>query len=98
MLGPPSPFSWFCYLVECADGTFYAGITTDLERRVGEHNQGLGSKYTRGRLPVRLAYAEPHPDRASASRRERDLKAMPRPAKRALIGARYQQQPGCPED
>jgi putative endonuclease len=80
---PASP--WFCYLLECADGSFYAGITTDLERRVGEHNQGTASKYTRGRLPVRLAYAEPHPDRASATRREQKIKAMPRAAKQTLI-------------
>ncbi|MDW7711669.1 MAG: GIY-YIG nuclease family protein [Deferrisomatales bacterium] len=79
---PPAP--WYCYLLECSDGTFYAGITTDPARRTAEHNRGVASRYTRARLPVRLVYAEPHPDRPSATRRERQLKALPPPAKRAL--------------
>lgn len=77
---------WFCYLVRCADATLYAGITTDLERRVREHNRGVASRYTRSRLPVRLVYAEPHPDRGAATRRERELKALDRVAKQALTG------------
>ena len=76
--------AWFCYLVACADDSLYAGITTDLERRVAEHNRGTASKYTRGRRPVRLVYAEPHPDRAAASRREREIKALGRDRKQAL--------------
>ncbi len=76
--------AWFCYLVACADGTLYAGITTDLERRVAEHNRGTASKYTRGRRPVRWVYAEPQADRAAASRRERKIKALGRDRKQAL--------------
>lgn len=76
--------SWFCYLLECADGTLYTGITNDLDKRLAAHNGGIASKYTRSRLPVRLAYAEPHPDRASASRREAALKKLDRTAKLAL--------------
>lgn len=76
---------WFCYLLECADGTLYTGITTDLARREAMHNRGTASKYTRARLPVRIVYAEPHPDRSSASRREARLRRLPPAAKRALI-------------
>jgi putative endonuclease len=75
---------WFCYLLECADGTFYTGITSALDRRLSLHNRGRASRYTRGRLPVTLVYAEPHRDRSSASRRERAVKKMSRAEKRAL--------------
>jgi putative endonuclease len=77
--------SFFCYIVECADGTFYTGWTTDPERRLRQHNAGHGAQYTRARRPVRLAYLEPLPDRASAMRRERALKALPRRRKLALV-------------
>lgn len=83
----PDPSPWFCYLLACADGSLYAGITTDLARRVDEHNRGAASRYTRARLPVRLAWSEPHPDRASATRREGELKALPRAAKQALAAS-----------
>ena len=84
----PDPSPWYCYLLLCADGTFYAGITTDVARRVEEHNRGEGSRYTRARLPVILAHAEPQPDRSAATRRERELKALPRRAKAALAAGR----------
>ena len=49
---------WFVYILECADGSLYTGITTDLERRVSEHNEGkLGARYTRARRPVKLRYS-----------------------------------------
>lgn len=76
--------SWHCYLLECADGTLYTGITNDLEKRLDAHNGGSASKYTRSRLPVRLVYAEPHADRAAASRREAAVKKLSRTAKLAL--------------
>ena len=75
---------WFCYLVECADSTLYAGITTSLPRRLTQHNRGLASKYTRSRRPVRLVYAESYRDRAAASQREARIKRLPRASKRAL--------------
>ncbi|PYO24307.1 MAG: hypothetical protein DMD88_01280 [Candidatus Rokuibacteriota bacterium] len=75
---------WFCYLLECADGTFYAGISNALDRRLAMHSQGVASKYTRTRLPVKLVYLEPQRDRASASRRELQIKKMSRARKRAL--------------
>jgi putative endonuclease len=75
---------WFCYLLVCADGTLYAGITTGLERRLAAHNAGAASKYTRGRRPVRLLWAEPCADRAAASRCEAAIKALPRALKLTL--------------
>ena len=77
--------NWLCYLLECADGTLYTGITNDLNKRLAAHNAGTASKYTRARLPVRLVYAEPHSDRAAASRREAALKKLRRSAKLALM-------------
>ena len=78
---------WFCYVLECADGTFYTGITRSLDQRLSMHNRGLASKYTRGRLPVRLVYAEPHQNRSSASQREIQVKKMSRTQKR-MLGSR----------
>lgn len=77
--------AWYCYLLRCADGTLYTGITNDLDRRLAAHNSGKASKYTRGRLPVALLYFEPHPDRAAASRREVEVKRLPRAGKLALV-------------
>ncbi|MEW5757479.1 MAG: GIY-YIG nuclease family protein [Pseudomonadota bacterium] len=81
--------SWFVYLLRCADESLYAGITTDLERRLLEHNEhpGLGAKYTRGRRPVRLVYQEACVDRAQAARREAQLKRMRKAAKERLLSA-----------
>ena len=76
---------WFCYLVQCADGSLYAGITPALGRRVRRHNDGSASKYTRARRPVRLVWAEAWPDRSAASRREAELKRLPRASKLALL-------------
>ncbi len=77
--------SCYCYMVECSDGTFYTGWTTDAERRVKVHNAGRGARYTRMRRPVKLVYLESQPDRTSAMKRERVIKAMPRRKKQALI-------------
>lgn len=75
----------FCYIVECADGTYYTGWAVDPEKRVAVHNKGRGAKYTRMRLPVKLAYVEEQPDRNSAMKRERAIKRMKREGKRQLI-------------
>lgn len=75
----------YCYILECADGTYYTGWSTDPVRREKQHNQGRGARYTRTRRPVRLVYVESLPDRANAMRRERTLKAMKREQKRKLI-------------
>ncbi|MEW6569059.1 MAG: GIY-YIG nuclease family protein [Chloroflexota bacterium] len=76
---------FFCYIVECADGTLYTGWTTDPLRRLREHNAGRGAQYTRSRRPVRLAYVEAAPDRGAAMRRERVLKSLSRRRKLAVI-------------
>jgi putative endonuclease len=76
-----APPQCFCYIVECADGTFYTGWTTNLERRLAAHNAGRGSRYTRSRRPVKLVYFESCSSRAEAMRREATLKRMSRPAK-----------------
>lgn len=73
------------YILECSDGSFYTGITTDLARRVAAHNAGRGARYTRSRRPVRVIYAESAGDRAAATRRERAIKRLPRAAKEALV-------------
>ena len=78
--------SWHCYLLRCADGTLYCGITNDLEKRLAAHNAGTASKYTRTRLPVELAFAEPCADRSAASKREAEIKSLKREDKLALIG------------
>ncbi|MBI1284168.1 MAG: GIY-YIG nuclease family protein [Thiobacillus sp.] len=77
---------WIVYMVRCADGTLYTGITTDVVRRVAEHNgEGrLGARYTRSRRPVRLAYMEPACNRAAAARRETVIKQLDRAGKLAL--------------
>ncbi|MCG2633846.1 MAG: GIY-YIG nuclease family protein [Gammaproteobacteria bacterium] len=77
--------SWFVYIIECGDGTLYTGITTDLVRRVGQHNAGRGARYTRGRLPVKLAYSEPVESRSEAQQREHAIKQLSAMAKRGLI-------------
>ncbi len=80
---------WQIYMVRCADGSLYTGITRDLERRLREHN-GLaagGARYTRARRPVTLVYLEEAPDRAGASRREAEIKRLDRRAKEALVAA-----------
>ncbi len=76
---------FFCYILECADGTFYTGWTTDLERRVKTHNAGRGAKCTKVRRPVRLVYAGRQPSRSAAQKREHALKRLPRLKKLALI-------------
>lgn len=79
---------WKVYIVECADGTYYTGITTDIERRILEHNYSFKSaKYTRSRRPVRLVYEESHADRSLASKREYQIKKMKRKDKVSLINS-----------
>lgn len=75
----------FCYILECSDGTYYTGWTTDPERRLAQHNKGTGARYTKTRRPVKLVYLEPQPDKITALKRERAIKALPRKKKIELF-------------
>ncbi|MEA2170199.1 MAG: putative endonuclease [Solirubrobacteraceae bacterium] len=75
----------FVYLLRCHDASLYCGWTTDLERRLGEHASGRGSRYTRSRLPVTLAAAWETSDQRTARSLEGRIKRLQRPAKEALV-------------
>lgn len=89
--------SWFVYLLGCADGSLYTGVTTDVTARVERHNLGKGAKYTRGRLPVELLFSEEVGDHGLALQREYAIKQLPKKKKIELIAARKQQQRGYKE-
>ncbi len=77
---------YYLYILECADKTLYTGITTDIKRRLKEHNSSdLGAKYTRGRRPVKLAYQQAFNDRSLASKAESRAKKLSHLEKLALI-------------
>lgn len=77
---------WQVYILECKDGTFYTGVTTDVRRRVDEHNNSaLGAKYTSGRQPVKLVYARKLKNKSLAAKEECRIKKLARKEKIALI-------------
>jgi putative endonuclease len=78
--------SWFLYMVRCVDDTLYTGITTDVERRISEHNgdDRIGARYTRARRPVVLVYSEQAESRSAAASREAAIKKLTRQQKLAL--------------
>ncbi|TVM32859.1 GIY-YIG nuclease family protein [Oceanidesulfovibrio marinus] len=82
---PDAP--WLVYILECADGTYYCGVTTDLDRRLAEHNGEApgGARYTRSRRPVRVAASAPCPDRSAACSLEARIKRLPRAEKVAFL-------------
>ena len=73
------------YVLECADGSLYTGYTTDVERRVAEHDAGEGAKYTRGRTPVELVHVEEYETRSAAMSREHEIKSLSREAKERVV-------------
>lgn len=75
----------YVYVLACADGTYYTGYTTDVDRRVAEHDAGDGARYTRGRTPVELVHVESHATRSAALRREHEIKQLSRTDKAALV-------------
>lgn len=75
----------YVYLVKCQDGTLYAGYTTDLRRRIKEHNSGQGARYTRGRAPVKLVYYQNCRGRSQALKEEYRIKQLSRTSKEELI-------------
>ncbi|MBU4478846.1 MAG: GIY-YIG nuclease family protein [Candidatus Omnitrophica bacterium] len=77
------------YILECSDGTYYAGYTNDLGKRIKEHNAGKrGAKYTRGRGPVRVVWVKEYRELKSALRTERTIKALTRKQKELLVNGR----------
>ena len=79
---------WYVYILQCADGTLYTGITNNLDRRLKAHNAGTASKYTRTRRPVMMVYQEEEESKGEALRRELQIKAMSRQQKKALLSNR----------
>ena len=76
---------WLIYIVRCSDNSLYTGITTDIKRRLDQHNKGKGAAYTRSRRPVKLIYQEAFEDRSSVSRREAEIKKLTRKEKELLV-------------
>ena len=82
--------AWWVYLLRCNDNSLYAGVTTDIQRRVTEHNNSkLGAKYTRARRPVSLAYLEAADNKSSACKREYQIRHFTKVKKEQLV-SRYQ--------
>jgi putative endonuclease len=84
----------FAYMVECSDASYYVGSTWDLERRIGEHNEGLGAEYTRRRRPVRLVWSVQLNRIDEAFRVEKQIQGWGRAKRLALIEGRYDDLPG----
>jgi putative endonuclease len=96
---PLPPRRFFCYLLECADGTYYTGWTTDPQRRLEQHNRGRGARYTRARLPVRLVYVEELPSQTAAMKRERAIKSLSHRQKQELTCQNQSVKSGkCPNE
>ncbi|BBP10192.1 MULTISPECIES: GIY-YIG nuclease family protein [Streptococcus] len=75
----------YMYVVECCDGTYYTGYTTDVKKRIAVHNSGKGAKYTRARLPVKLIYVEGFDSKEEALSAEALLKRKKRPQKEQFL-------------
>ncbi len=80
----------YTYIVECSDGTLYTGYTTDVERRIEQHNQGKGAKYTRGRTPVTLLHLEEYKSKSKAMKREYEIKELRREEKEKIIKGSFE--------
>ncbi len=76
-------------MIRCSDNSIYTGYTTNVERRIKEHNDGKGAKYTRGRTPVKLLYVEFYDSKSKAMRREYELKRLSKQKKENLCGNEY---------
>jgi len=82
---------YFCYIIECDDGSYYTGWSTDPIRRLKEHSAGRGARYKRARRPLRLVYTEHLPDRSTAQRRELRIKRLSHTRKKTLIASSGQE-------
>jgi len=83
----PPDAPWVVYMLECSDGSLYTGITNDMARRLAQHNDGTGARYTRSRRPVRVRYQDGSRDRSAALLRECSLRLLSRKEKEALVAA-----------
>jgi len=81
------------YILECADGSYYVGSTKDINQRMAQHLSGLGSRYTAGRLPVKLVYAEEYERIADAYSREKQVQNWSRAKRKALNNGDYDSLP-----
>lgn len=81
--------SWFLYIVKARDSSLYTGITTNIARRIREHNLGVGAKSLRGKLPVDLVYSERYESQNEARRRESAIKSWKREYKLKLISKEF---------
>lgn len=77
--------NWYLYIVKCNDGSFYTGITTNIKRRLNEHNLGIGAKSLKAKRPVYLVYSEMYNSQTGAARREKEIKGWNRNKKLKLI-------------
>ncbi len=77
--------TYFVYMLECEDGSYYLGSTDNIESRFAKHLSGKGASYTRSHKPLRVVYTEEHPDKSSALKREAALKKLTHQQKFALI-------------
>lgn len=80
-----SDSSWYLYIARCNDNTLYTGVTTDVRRRIKEHNEGTGAKYTRGRGPIQLLFSEEYSNRSTAQIAESKIKKLKRKQKEEYI-------------
>ena len=79
--------SWRVYLLRCTDGSLYCGVTTKIERRLSEHNRGVGSRYTRTRLPVRLVWSSGELSKSEAFKEEYRIKRLSKVMKEGIVDA-----------
>lgn len=86
---------WYLYILRCKDGSFYTGITTNVEKRLEAHRSGKGAKYTRGRGPLEVIYSETCGSRSDALKREWEIKALTREEKMTLIVHTEQKKDNC---
>jgi putative endonuclease len=93
---PSTARRWCVYLLRCGDGTLYAGITNDVQKRLHAHRTGRGARYTRGRGPLTLVHCEPVADKSAALKREHALKRLPR-AQKLLVCRRLSRPKARPE-
>lgn len=84
----------YTYILECADGSYYTGWTNDIEKRIRDHNENKGAKYTRGRTPVILVYYETFETKSEALKREAAIKKLSRLEKKDLIAKQNKEKYG----